>query len=100
MYPPVDPTIFMKSAHQSQDLLNDAQKLSNQLSNSTSFSKEIIEAAQQSKTEKVKQMINTLALKNHSDIYYNPNGITITLKPKEQHNNCCTVTLSMKWQNI
>lgn len=99
-YPAADPTLFMKSASQSQDLLNDAQKVSNQLSHSHNLSKNIIEAAQQSKTEEVKRLLNTLALKNRYDVYYNPDGIIITLKPKEPINGCCVVTLSLKWQNF
>ncbi|MEH6943264.1 hypothetical protein [Bacillus sp. JJ722] len=99
-YPPVDPTIFMKSANKIQELLEDAHKLSAQVSKSHAFSKQIIEAAQESKTDKIKQLLSTLALKNRSDIYYNPDGIIITLKPKDPHNNCCTVSVSLKWQNL
>lgn len=99
-FPPVDPTIFMKSANKSQELLEDAQKVSTQVSKSQAFSKQIIEAAQESKKDKVKQMLSTLDLKNRSEVYYNPDGIIITLKPKEPHNNCCKVTLALKWQNF
>lgn len=100
VYPKVDPAIFMNSAKKSQDLLEDAQKVSNGVYHSHALSKQIMEAAQSSKTEQVKQLLASLALKNDSDIYYNPDGIVITLKPKDPRDNCCKVSLSLKWQNF
>ncbi|MGM9925529.1 MAG: hypothetical protein ACI35R_14880 [Bacillus sp. (in: firmicutes)] len=99
-YPPVDPSILIKSAQKSTELLNDAQKVSHGFTNSSAFSKQLIEAAQQSKNEEVKRLLSTLATNSKSEIHYNPDGIHITFKPKEPFNNCCIVTLSLKWGNI
>ncbi|WP_019243773.1 MULTISPECIES: hypothetical protein [Bacillus] len=98
--PQINPNTFMNSARQSKDLLRDAQTVSEGVYKSHSFSKQLMEAAQQSNTELVKNLIASLAIQNHSEIAYNPDGIRITITPKNQTNNCCTVILSLKWQDF
>lgn len=99
-FPPVDPSTFMKSAKQSSSLLQDAQRISERISNSHDFSKKLMEAAQQSKPDIVQNLLKSIALENQSQITYNPDGIRITLKSKNPQTNCCTLMLSLKWQEF
>lgn len=100
VFPTVNPTILMNSAKKSTELLSDAQKVTEGVYSSHDFSKQLMEAAQQSKTETVRQLIKSLALQNHSEIKYNPDGIQIILSPKDVSNNCCVVSLSLKWNEF
>lgn len=75
--PAPDPSLFIKSAQLSQSLLADAQKVVNQMASSKSFSQGIMNAAQESKTAEITNMIKKVGINTVPNIRITPDGIRL-----------------------
>lgn len=96
-FPEVNPTEFVNSSKQVLILLQDAQVLSQSLIE-TEFAKKIMDAAQQSKTELLKEILSTLPINSKVNASYTPNSVTITFTPIQQSGSpVATVTLNLVW---
>ncbi|WP_318538411.1 hypothetical protein [Geobacillus thermoleovorans] len=80
-YPPIDPALFSQSATTAQTLMNDAATVLKKLAESRSFAASVMSAAQEGKTDEVKRLIRSLGIRSKTDIYFNPDGIRLTLSP-------------------
>ncbi|ANB61363.1 hypothetical protein [Anoxybacteroides amylolyticum] len=95
-YPPVDPTLFSQSATTAQLLMKDASSILSKFSQSKSFAMTIMSLAQQGKTKQVQQMVQSLGIRSKVDIYFNPDGIRLTLSPSSA-GGCCQLVIGLRW---
>ncbi|CAM3965160.1 hypothetical protein ABES66_01670 [Geobacillus stearothermophilus] len=91
-YPSVDPAIFSQSAATAQTLMNDAGVILKRLAESRSFAATIMSAAQEGKTEEVKRLI-----RSQTEVYFNPDGIRLTLSPPPGAFPCCQLAIGLRW---
>lgn len=94
VFPPVNPDRFMTSARTLRPILSEAGILANRIATSRDFSKRIMDAAQQSKTDTVKNLIISAGIRKDVLVTYNPDGIIIDLVERD----CCKISLSLKWR--
>lgn len=97
-YPEVDPTIFHQSAKSFQPLMDDGSTLLDKLSESESFATQIMDAAQRSDKEKVKQLIKSAGLQSTATTQFNPDSITITLYSDDEPKTCCKLSMGLRWK--
>ncbi|RHW42624.1 hypothetical protein D1B31_03255 [Neobacillus notoginsengisoli] len=84
----------MSSARALRPALAEAGILANKIAGSRDFSKQIMDAAQQSKPDAVRRLIVSAGIRKNVQITYNPDGVTIDLAEQ----GCCKVSLSMRWR--
>jgi hypothetical protein len=96
-YPPINPAIFSQSATAAQTIMNDASIILKKLSESKSFAKNVMSAAQEGKTKEVQRMIQSLGIKSKVDLYFNPDGIRFTLSPPAGAFSCCQLVIGLRW---
>ncbi|WP_186576416.1 hypothetical protein [Aquibacillus kalidii] len=96
-YPEVDTSRLQQSAKAFKPLMEDADKLIHAFSNSDSFAVNIMNAAQQSQTEKVKEYIKDVGITRPVDVTYNPDGIRLLLINQVDNIECCKLTLALQW---
>jgi hypothetical protein len=99
-YPPVDPTLFSQSAIAMQKLMKDGSLILKKLAESKEFAFKIMSAAQESDTKKVQQLIDSIGIQSKVDIYYNPDGIRLTLSSKDEQIDCCKLAISLRWKTF
>lgn len=98
--PVVNPAEFITSSRRVLLLLQDAQSLSQSLLQ-TDFATKIMDAAQQSKTQLIKDIIATLPIQSAVEVSYTPHSATITFTPIEQGNSpTASVTLNLVWKRF
>jgi len=97
-YPPIDPTLFNQSAITMQKLMRDASRLLDRLAQSKQFAEKIMSAAQESHTAEVKKLIGSVGVQSKVDIYYDPDGIRITLSADVQQVQCCRLVIALRWK--
>jgi hypothetical protein len=97
-YPPVDPTLFSQSAIAMQKLMKDGSLILKKLAESKEFAFKVMSAAQESHTKEVKQLIKSIGIQSKVDIYYNPDGIRLTLSSKAGQIECCKLAISLRWK--
>ncbi|MCD5325141.1 MULTISPECIES: hypothetical protein [Pontibacillus] len=96
-YPEVDPSTLTDSAKAFQSLMSDAHIIIEKFATSPSFSQQVMEAAQQSNKEKVKQLLEGTGIKHPIKIRYNPDGLHLTLTAQSQNQDCCKMELAFHW---
>lgn len=96
-YPPVDPALFSQSATTAQLLMKDASIILAKFAQSKSFATTIMSLAQAGKTKQVQQMIQSLGIRSKVDIYFNPDGIRLTLSPSSAAAGCCQLVIGLRW---
>ncbi|MES0856083.1 hypothetical protein ABS784_07580 [Geobacillus sp. G4] len=96
-YPPIDPALFSQSAATAQALMNDAAAVLKKLAESRSFAASVMSAAQEGKTEEVKRLIRSLGIRSKTDVYFNPDGIRLTLSPPPGTFPCCQLVVGLRW---
>jgi hypothetical protein len=99
-YPPVDPTLFSQSAIAMQKLMKDGSLILKKLAESKEFASKVMSAAQESDTKKVQQLIQSIGIQSKVDIYYNPDGIRLTLSSKVEQIDCCKLAISLRWKTF
>ena len=98
-YPPVDTKIFAGSVKSFRLLMEQGSILLDRLGD-PSFAKKMMSAAQQGKNIEVDQMIKSIGLKVPVITKFTPSGVNfnLTTQTTQQHpQNCCTLTVAMKW---
>ncbi|EPR27206.1 hypothetical protein QWV57_14960 [Geobacillus zalihae] len=96
-YPPIDPALFSQSATTAQTLMNDAATVLKKLAESRSFAASVMSAAQEGKTEEVKRLIRSLGIRSQTEVYFNPDGIRLTLSPPPGSFPCCQLAIGLRW---
>ncbi|KGP72065.1 hypothetical protein [Pontibacillus yanchengensis] len=96
-YPEVNTDQLTESAKSFQELMKDAQLVLQKFASSHQFSFDVIDAAQKSKDEKVKQLIKSTGIKHPVDIYYNPDSLRLTFRAKQDDIECCKLTMALHW---
>ncbi|BDG37283.1 hypothetical protein ABET52_18265 [Saccharococcus caldoxylosilyticus] len=99
-YPPVNPALFSQSAATAQTLMNDASTILKKLAESKSFATSVMAAAQEGKTKEVSRMIQSLGIKSKVDLYFNPDGIRLTLSPPPGAFLCCQLVIGLRWNTF
>lgn len=97
-YPDVNPEMLNQSAQASQKLMAEASTVLNELATSKDFSKKLMSAAQQSNSEEVKRLIDSLGVTSDVDIHYNPDGLRLQFKTDVENVHCCTLTIALRWR--
>ncbi|UTI42284.1 hypothetical protein [Niallia sp. RD1] len=97
-FPEVNPAKLMDSAKDTLTLLPDLEACLNQLVNSPDFSKNLMSAAQLSKTATVEQLIKSIGIKEIPKISYNPDGITLNFDHKNKPPHCCYLSVQLRWR--
>lgn len=97
-YPAVDPTMFNESAIAFQELLSEASLVLENLAESKEFASKVMDAAQKSDTEKVKELIESTGIHSKVDITYNPDGIKLGMSSQVQGSDCCKLQMSLRWR--
>ncbi|MDC3418303.1 hypothetical protein [Aquibacillus salsiterrae] len=95
-FPEVDTSLFQQSASKSHTLISQANKIVEKITSSNSFAFSVMDAAQKSETNKVKQLLKEIGIDQTVDVIYNPDGIKITIQTNEQ--NQAKVSLSLRWR--
>jgi hypothetical protein len=98
--PPVDPTLFSQSAIAMQKLMKDGSLILKKLAESKEFAFKVMSAAQESDTKEVQQLIQSIGIQSKVDIYYNPDGIRLTLSSKVGQIECCKLAISLRWKTF
>ncbi|WP_400242985.1 hypothetical protein AB3U99_18205 [Niallia sp. JL1B1071] len=97
-FPEVNPSKFINSAKDTLNLLSDVEACLKQLANSYEFSKNVMNAAQLSKTETIEQLIKSIGVKETPKISYNPDGITLNFDHKNKPPHCCYLSVQLRWR--
>lgn len=96
-YPPVDPTRLHQSATYSMELTKHANQLVTEISQSTTFAKELMTAAQKSDQRKVDEMIASVGIPSKVTTKYTPSGIRFVLHKEVDGAVCCEVSMILNW---
>jgi len=97
-FPPVNPELLTESASQSNKLMKEASMILDKLSSSKEFSTRLMDFAQQSNTEEVKRLIQSVGITSDVSINYNPDGLELEFKSKVQNIDCCKLSISLRWR--
>ncbi len=95
----LDPTMFMNSARQTQELLKDGMLIAEKIAGSKPFSRDIMHWAQSSNKAKVEELIKSTGIKQKPEISYTPNGLTVTFINEQNGIDCCHLILKIRWGN-
>ncbi|SES64699.1 hypothetical protein SAMN05421676_10154 [Salinibacillus kushneri] len=96
-FPEVDTDLFTESAQTFQVLMQDAEKIIEKIANSKDFAFHVMDAAQKSEHDKVKNLINSLDISHQAEVDYNPDNIRITLLAQTQNMDCCKLIMALHW---
>lgn len=96
-FPEVDPVVFRQSAKQFNRLIRDANKILTEISTSEPFAKEIMDAAQRSDFDKVKNLILQLGIESNLEVKFSPESLRLILRINEATENCCILNLGIRW---
>jgi hypothetical protein len=96
-YPPVNPSMFTSSATEMHQLMKKADALVQKLANTSSFAKDVMDAAQNNEKQKVNQLLKSTGLDSGMKTTYTPDGLKIILTSEVNNIDCCHLTISLKW---
>ncbi|WP_156317738.1 hypothetical protein [Bacillus sp. CHD6a] len=97
IYPEVDPTVFTESAESMQQLMKEASIILQKLSDSKEFATEVMAAAQEGNKEKVSQLLLSTGVHSGVKVDFNPDGINLNMTSDTEGNDCCHLTISLRW---
>ncbi|RWZ60537.1 hypothetical protein EQV77_04370 [Halobacillus fulvus] len=92
-FPPVNPDTFMQSAGETDRLLTDAKKLLERVQSSESYATQIMNAAQESKKEEVKQLVKASGIESQIDVLFTPSSLKLDLISSQGSR----IELVMRW---
>lgn len=95
--PPPSPDLLMASAKQMKMIMHDALLVVEKIANSKQFSFDLMSAAQESKSEKVKSLIQTTGVKAIPATSFNPDGLHLRFEAKAGSVDCCHLDLQLRW---
>lgn len=96
-FPQVDPSKFMNSAKYMQSLMRDASTLLDKMADSKDFAFKLMSLAQESKQKQIEKQIQETGIKNIPKVDYTPDGLRLKFETDSEHENCCTLTLAVRW---
>jgi hypothetical protein len=96
-YPEVNTALFKTSAAKAITLMEDANTVMKKITTSSSFSNDLMSAAQQSNQSEVEQLIQSAGIKKKPKITYNPDGITMNFQDFVADKECCHIILQLRW---
>lgn len=97
-FPEVNATLFKTSAYKAISLMKDANLVMTKITTSTSFSSELMTAAQQSKQKEVERLIQSTGIKKKPTVTYNPDGITMKFVDYAGDKECCHIITQLRWE--
>lgn len=97
-YPEVNATLFKSSAEKAILLMKDANLVMTKIMSSTSFSSDLMAAAQQSQQKEVERLIQSAGIKKKPKITYNPDGITMNFVDYAGDKECCHIITQLRWE--
>ncbi len=77
--------------------MKQAIQLIDKIAESDQFARELMEAAQSSNENKVKQLITSGGITVDHDVKYTPSGIVINLRNVDIAAECCMLSISLRW---
>lgn len=96
-YPEVNPSLFKSSAQKAIALMQDANLVMSKITSSTSFSRDLMSAAQESNQKEVERLIQSTGIKKKPKITYNPDGITMNFTDFVGDRECCHIITELRW---
>lgn len=96
-FPPVRPERFMSSAKKVKGPLQDARLAAEKIAGSSSLAKSIMEAAQGSNVDEVKNILKRSGLASNPDISFTPSSLTLTFRDTTAVLSCCELVMRLKW---
>ncbi|WP_243299825.1 hypothetical protein [Bacillus litorisediminis] len=96
-FPEVDTTLFVESAKISKPLLTEIVNLLDKIEEPDPFSKRLMDAAQRSDKEKVRQLLKEAGVKSDPEIYFNPNGLRLTFSGKTDTEGFSSINIVLRW---
>ncbi|WP_237712886.1 hypothetical protein [Bacillus methanolicus] len=97
IYPPVNPNLLMGSAKQMKIIMRDALRIIDKISVSKQFAHDLMNAAQESKTEVVKSLILSTGVIRMPVLKFNPDGLYMRFEGKFDNVDCCHLVLQLRW---
>lgn len=97
-FPEVNATLFKTSAEKAIALMKDANLVMTQITSSSSFSSDLMSAAQQSNTKEVERMIKATGIRKTPKITYDPDGITMNFVDYAGEKECCHIITQLRWE--
>lgn len=97
-YPTVDPATFMSSAKDMEKIMKDASILLDKMAASRTFSFQLMSAAQASQQQKVSAIIKSTGITHIPKVRYTPDGLVLEFQSKNQLQDCCGLTLNLRWR--
>jgi hypothetical protein len=97
-YPPVDITLFNKSAIAMQKLMKEASIVLNKIASSKNFAYKLMSAAQESKLKEVERLIQSTGVHSKVETSYTPDGINLKLSSQVEGSDCCHLTIALRWR--
>lgn len=97
-YPEVNTVLFKASAAKAITLMGEANLVMKKITSTSSFSNDLMSAAQQSKQAEVEKLVESAGIKKKPKITYNPDGITMTFQDFVGEKECCHIILQLRWE--
>ena len=97
-FPEVNATLFKTSAQKAISLMDDANLVMTKITSSTSFSSDLMAAAQQSQQNEVERLIQSTGIKKKPKITFNPDGITMNFVDFAGDKECCHIITQLRWE--
>ena len=97
-FPPANPDFLYESAKESNKLMKEASMVLDKLASSKEFDARLMDFAQQSNTKEVKNLIQSVGITSDVDIKYNPDGLELEFKSKVKDQDCCKLSISLRWR--
>ncbi|MBT2638115.1 MULTISPECIES: hypothetical protein [unclassified Bacillus (in: firmicutes)] len=97
-YPEVNATLFKTSAKKAISLMEDANLVMTKITSSTSFSSDLMAAAQQSQQNEVERLIHSTGIKKKPKIKFNPDGLTMNFVDYAGDKECCHIITQLRWE--
>lgn len=96
-FPPVSTKRLNTSAQRFQELMKQADLLTDKIVTSNEFAHELMNAAQLSNTKKVEELILTTGITLTIETKFTPTGISVTLANSEVEGGCCNLLMTLHW---
>ncbi|WP_143414498.1 hypothetical protein [Halobacillus massiliensis] len=95
---PADGELLQSSAGQMKKLMSDASIVLDRLASSQAFDAQLMQAAEQSNSEEVKQLINSIGVGSKVDVYFNPDGLRLEFSSQVSGVDCCKLRIALRWR--
>lgn len=97
-FPPANPSILQKAAQKEMTLLEDVKTLLEKIAASNQFSADIMNAAQESNSQKVERLIRSSGVRNMPGVSYTPDGIRLNFSDELNGKECCQLNIKLRWR--